>query len=433
LSSDINIRAFSGMNNLKAAGRFWADAKNGVAEPRIIINADAGIAGRLQKREGFAKILDLPGAHSLWAGRTCMLCVADRVLYRIVQDGAVAIANLAGMDSPVVFEETKDRVYVANAFNTGIFNPNTNELTKWGLTPPGGPMVVSGDGGLPAGIYRVAMTAADGDEISGNGPVSEIELTAEGGIEILNRPANALVWITDTNEPIFYLAGAADKVVDLPTREPLPSFMCLPPPPMTQLCYAFGRMWGADGDRLVYSEPFLLSLFRPTSNYFHMDAEITVIAKVPTGLFVGTKKSTRFLAGIVPEEMQQSDAGAASIPGTLAYANNLPELGDVLGTPEKGYVDVPVWRTAEGVVAGNAAGRLFNLTKNKLRMGTPARGASLYRTVGGVFQFITAASLSDGGDAATDMVFKAGRAHTSAAGFSDSVDAEIRKGGLPND
>jgi hypothetical protein len=199
---------------------------------------------------------------------------------------------------------------------------------------------------------------------------------------------------------------------------------------MTQLCYAFGRMWGADGDRLIYSEPFLLSLFKPTTNYFQMDAEITVIAKVPTGLFVGTRKSTQFLAGTVPDGMQQSDAGAPSIPGTLAYANNLPELGDVLGTPEKGYVDVPVWLTTEGIVAGNAAGRLFNLTKTKLQMGVPARGASLYRTMGGIFQYITTSPLSDGGDAATNKVFTTGRIHSSTAGFGDSVDAEIRKGGV---
>jgi hypothetical protein len=430
MPSDINIRAFVGMNNLKAAGRFWADVKSGVVEPRIVLNADAGVSGDLQKRQGKSLFIDLPGAHSLWAGRTCMLCMADGVLYRIFSRQAVEVGRLSGPDVPVAYEEAEDRVYIANQYNTGIYNPVSNDLDPWGINVPDGPILLADDGGLPAGVYRVTMTALSGGEISGNGPVAEIELAEEGGIGILNRPANCLVWVTDANEPIFYLAGDVDVVTDIPTHEPLPSFMCSPPPPMTQLCYAFGRMWGADGDRLIYSEPFLLSLFKPTTNYFQMDAEITVIAKVPTGLFVGTRKSTQFLAGTVPDGMQQSDAGAPSIPGTLAYANNLPELGDVLGTPEKGYVDVPVWRTTEGIVAGNAAGRLFNLTKTKLQMGVPARGASLYRTMGGIFQYITTSPLSDGGDAATNKVFTTGRIHSSTAGFGDSVDAEIRKGGV---
>lgn len=428
--SGINIRGFTGMNNIKDAGRFWANAEAGVAEPRIVVNADAGVSGALTRREDAVLYVDLPGAHSLWAGRSCMLCAAQGVLYRVMQGEVIPLCDLSGPNLPFVYEEAEGRVYVSNQYNTGIVDPAKNAWHPWGVPLPPGPATIPCDGGLPPGVYHVTMTNAEAGELSGNGPVAEIELTETGGIEVVNRPGNALVWVTDANGPIFYYAGALNRIVDMPGYEPLPSFLCQPPPNLTQLCYAFGRMWGVDGDRLVYSEPFALGWFKPTTNYFQLDAEGTVIAKVPTGLFVGTRKSTRFFGGTVPEEMVQSDAGAASIPGTLAYANNLPELGDVLGTPEKGYVDVPVWRTTEGIVAGNASGRLFNLTKNKLRMGAPAWGASLYRTVGGNFQYITTAPLAQAGaDGETSRIFRAGKAHTSAAGFYDTAEAEVRRGG----
>jgi len=425
---DVNIRAFTGMNNLKQHGRFWADAEHGVAEPRILLNADVSVSGGLVERTGTEKVIDLPGAHSLWAGRSCMLCVADQTLYRILQGQAIAVSGLGGSEVPLSYEEVEGKVYLSNKYGTGVYDPATGNLEQWGIALPPGPMLLSGAGGLPAGIYHVTMTQTDGQEMSGNGPVAEIQLEEPGGIEIMNRPSGAVVWVTDANEGIFYAAGTIDRVVDLPTFEPLPSFMCSPPPPMDLICYAFGRMWGFHEDRLLYSEPFKPGWFKPTTNYIPIDGEGTIIAQVPTGLFIGTKKSTRFLGGTTPEEMVQSDAGAPSIPGTLSYANNLPELGDVLGTPEKGYVDVPVWRTTEGIVAGNASGRLFNLSKHKLQMGAPSRGASLYRTVGGVFQYITTAPAS-GGDQVTKQMFKSGTMDISSAGFADYATCEVRRGG----
>jgi hypothetical protein len=112
--------------------------------------------------------------------------------------------------------------------------------------------------------------------------------------------------------------------------------------------------------------------------------------------------------------MQQTDAGAGSVQGTLAYCNNVPYLADILGTQEKGYVDVPIWVTAEGIVVGNANGRLFNLTKNKLIFGIPEKGASLYRNQNGVFQFLSS--------------FKQG-ATGSGAGFTDTATCQVFRNG----
>jgi hypothetical protein len=213
---------------------------------------------------------------------------------------------------------------------------------------------------------------------------------------------------------------------------------------MGVLCYAFGRMWGGRDNVLYYSEPNELSLFGLNDNRFEFESDVVVIARVPTGLFVGLESRTVFFGGTEPEKMSEVFAGPGSIRGTLAYCNNLPELGDVLGTPEKTFVDVPVWRTTEGIVAGNASGRLYNLTKPKLRMGVPGFGASLYRTKNGVFQYLTSSRLGNSGSGrgATDSealaAFKAGKIPTdeyanrrpdSGFGLGETVEATVTRNG----
>jgi len=441
MAGEININGFSGANNVNE--RFMS--KPGIAEPRVILNADVALSGDLIKRKGQTLFISLSGAHSLWAGITCMLCVANGVLYRNVQGVAVNVGTVSGPKYPLSYSEVDDKVYVSNPYWQGIFDPTANSVASWGVPQPPGPMLLAGSGNLPAGTYRITMTNVVNGEIGGNGPISQFTLTTEGGIQVLNRPSGALVWATDADEGIFYLVGATSQVVHVPTVEPLPTFLCSPPPFLENLCYAFGRMWGSSGTDVYYSEPFKPGLFKLASNKFPFDSTVTLIAKVPTGLFIGMANRTVFLAGTEPNQMAQSDAGAGSIKGTLSYCNNLPDLGSVLGTPEKGFVDVPVWLTTEGIVAGNGSGKLYNLTKNKIKMPIPSQGASLYRNLEGVFQFLTAFRSGTSGSGAgavddeTQNVFKNGmidvfnrRANLmgSNAGFTDSATCTVTRGGV---
>ena len=439
--SEININGFSGANN--ANERFMS--KPGIAEPRVILNSDVALDGKLSARKGQSLFITLAGAHSLWACPSCMLCAANGVLYRNVQGVAVSVGTVTGPKWPLSYIEIDGKIYISNKYWQGVFDPTTNTVTGWGVSLPPGPMLLSGDGNLPAGTYRVTMTNVSGTELSGSGPITSITLSSAGGIQILNRPAGALVWVTDSDEGIFYLVGATNKVVDIPTVEPLPSFLCVPPPYLENLCYAFGRVWGSSGADVYYSDPFKPGLFKLASNKFSFDSDVTLIAKVSTGLFVGMSGRTVFLAGTIPSQMVQSDAGAGSIKGTLAYSNNLPDLGSTLGTPEKGFVDVPMWMTTEGIVAGNQSGKLYNLTKNKIKMPIPAQGSSLYRNHDGIFQFLTSFKAGTSGSGAgsvdedTYNVFKNGRIDThnknlngnsSRAAFTDSATCTVTRGGV---
>jgi len=300
-------------------------------------------------------------------------------------------------------------------------------------------MMLSQTGGLPAGTYAVCYTNHVGEEMSGNGPIAMITLSAVGGIQLLNRPAGAVVWMTDANESIFSRVGEVDSIVDLPYVEPLPSFLCSPPPFLENLTYAYGRIWGSSGSTVYYSEPFRFGWFKLTSNRFDFEDDVVLIAQVATGMFIGLKRKTFFLAGTEPTKMAQMEIGAGAVKGSLVYCNNMPYLADIMGTDQKVISNVPVWLSEDGFVAGNTAGRLFNLTKNKLRMGTPDQGASLYRDLNGVIQILTSFKQSGVGpsDAETVAAMESGkivqsestlRTQGSHAGFSDVAICGWHKG-----
>lgn len=385
MTEPIKLGPFSGMNNVKQAEGL--QTQGGATQPRIILNSDVTQAGRLVKRDGYTQAVSLSNPHSLWAGSTCMLCVVGGALYQI--EGGTATSRGTVTDDPMYYAEVGDLVYLSNKSYNGIFDPDAGSISAWGIELPNGPMCTSTSGNLDAGVYHVCLTTESGDEISGNGPITQITLASEGGISISNRGANDVVWCTDPNGDIFYNVGKVDTIVAIPTVEPLPSLFCYPPPYAQHLTHAFGRMWGSVGNKVYYSEPFKWSWWKKGTAFFEFATNVTMIAKTRTGLFIGCEDRTHCLLGTKPEEMQSLDVGAGAIPGTLAYCNNIIELGDTISPPEKKHESVPVWVSEDGIVAGNPVGRLFSLSQGKVKFSPGKEGASLYRQKNGDFQYLT--------------------------------------------
>ena len=385
MSDPIKIERFTGMSNLEESGELFVG--EGVAQPRIILNSDVTKSGILVKRDGYTQVVALTEPHSLWSGDTCMLCVSEGGLYQI--EGTTATSRgIVGNDT-LYYAEVGNLIYLSSKSYTGIFDPVSGTISSWGIELPNGPMLTSANGNLDAGIYHVCMTAESDGEISGNGPISQITLSSEGGISISNRGADDLIWATDPNSDIFYRIGKTDAIVNVPSVEPLPSLFCFPTPYLTNLCHAFGRMWGSVGNKVYYSDPFKWAWWKKGTSFFEFATDITMIAKTKTGLFIGATDRTHCLLGTKPEEMQNLDVGAGAIPGTLAYCNNIIELGDTISPPEKKHESVPVWVSEEGIVAGNPVGRLFSLSQGKVKFSPGKKGAALYRQKDGDFQYLT--------------------------------------------
>ena len=374
---EIKVDSFNGMNNIVVK------AKRTMGEPSIILNANVEPDGSLVRRPGLEKVIDLPGAHSLWTNnKGLVLCAAESKVYRVL-DGitTVELADTGQADSPMSYLEVDEKIYLSNKNWNGMYDPGLNTIGKWGVPVPVTPVLLQTKGSLPAGNYKVCLTAIGNyGRPSGNSGVTGITLSETGGINILNFPEGATVWMTDPNSFQFFYAGNSSIITALPEQaEPIPTMWGVPPDPMSHLCWAFGRVWGTRFKKVYYSEPYQPELFRLTTGFFDFSETVLMIAKTDHGLFVGCEVNTYFLSGANPAEMVQTIAGIGVVPGTLCYASDLGELGK----------NVPVWVGKDGIYAGLADGRILNVVKEKLRIDPQqVQGASFYRVKDGRKQML---------------------------------------------
>ena len=179
---------------------------------------------------------------------------------------------------------------------------------------------------------------------------------------------------------------------------------CSPPNPMRFIRRAFGRMWGAIDNRLLYSEPYRYDLFKST-NEFTFPTEIIMCAFVDGGIYVGFEDKTIFLPGTQPTDMREANVGGGVARNILAYCNNVPDMGN----------NVPVWVSKDGLVAGSHGGALSMITKDRVQFPAGQEGAAVSRTVNGQDQFLTS--------------FKQERPRGSGVGFGDSATCEVVRNG----
>lgn len=291
-----------------------------------------------------------------------------------------------------------------------ILDMANNTMSTWGIPLPEQPvaLVVTGNGSLAPGIYRVCYTNVVNGLIGGNGMIAEVEVVESGSaIQLLNLPSSDVeVWATDPNGNIFYrVPGGSAMIGEVPTVEPLSTFMCYPPSPMRFIRRAFGRMWGVIDDRLLYSEPYRYDLYKATNEFSFKESEIRLTAFVDGGIYLGFTDRTVFLKGTEPAGMSEANVGPGVAKNILAYCNNVPDMGN----------NIPIWVSKEGLVAGSHGGQLAAITQNKVQMPAGEEGTAVSRTINGQNQFLAS--------------FKQARPQGSGVGFGDSATCEVVRNG----
>lgn len=404
----VKLISIKGMNNV-------SEAEGDPTIPRVVLNADITANGRAVKRGGYMKKIPLPGAHSLYAAEGVMLVAAKGILYRIRGGELEVITNISGPDDEhVCYTAVDGRIFVSNSFFCGVFDPSDNSFGDIGIPLPDMPIVVpSANGSLLPGVYRVCFTNVRDGLYGGNGAYADINLSDGGGIEVINRMHGQFVWCTDPNGDTFYRCGEVDFITSIDTVEPLSTYRCYPPNPMHLIAYEFGRLWASVGNQLYYSEPYRPDLFKQNS-FFSYNEEITMIAPVTTqstpgsyvagGIYVGLKSRTIFLAGSNPAQMVERNVGSGAIKGSLAYCQNVPDLGN----------NIPAWIATDGVVIGDAFGNVKSLTAERVRIAPGSNGAALFRMAKGTPQLV--ASYRRGTEG-------------SGMGFGDSATCEVIRNG----
>jgi hypothetical protein len=184
-----------------------------------------------------------------------------------------------------------------------------------------------------------------------------------------------------------------------------------PPPLATELEHYKGRIYLAAGKYLWATELYLYDLVDRTRGVIQFEDDITLLAAVDNGLYVGTTKQLFFLAGTYGEGLRRSVViDAAVLKGSLAWVPTA-DVHPARGNQPIPEGNSPTFVTADGICLGLEGGQTYNLTRGRVVLPNAVGAATLHREDRGVSQFVAVLD-SAGGPSANTRI-------------GDYVDAEI--------
>lgn len=180
-----------------------------------------------------------------------------------------------------------------------------------------------------------------------------------------------------------------------------------------------GRIYMASGRLLWATELYLYNYVDKTRTFFQFEDEITMVAAVTDGLYVGTTAALFFLgyerqiAASIKELRRTPILSYGVLPrSNVRVPAELikPQLSQDPQSPIKNAV---IFMTHTGIVAGFDGGSTYNLTQADVLFPDANRAAAMFRRQDGINQFV--AVTNSGGDP------------TDGARIGEYVDVEIRR------
>jgi len=410
---DKRFFGFVGMNNLRQGSEYQLDDRQRVI-PRIVLNADV-LDNKVKPRGGYQKITALTNCHSLWKGSRLALCVADGsngpALHQFSPPLALEICDVEGpTGAPLYYAEAEGTIYLSNGFWKQVYDGT--DVASWGLPLPPIPAAIPCAGNLPAGRYSMCYTYYDGDRLGGNGPILTVEWEGgASGIKLLNLPDNAYFWLSQPDgEDLYLVTPNSGEITEPYYTQPLPTLGVTQVPALKHLAYGHGRIWGTQGSKLRFSDPFRYEWFRE-ANTEPFNDDLIMVAPYMQGVFVSSINSTWSIEGNSPLEWKITRVGDGAIEGTLVYA--LVEGGGYEISRTMSQLPSPVWMGTKGIVVGTNTGHLVHLTEGRLKINPKTQGAGLYRTIDGEPQIVMslAGAPLRPPDAALQTIFATGKLH----------------------
>lgn len=280
-----------------------------------------------------------------------------------------------------LFKSDDNTVYGVKEGTLGIINP---DFSFRSLGTPGG--------AEPIAYVQIGPTIYfSSEDVSG-----KID-TASGTVSAWGQTGGDNLWHSPVVNPVDGLPPIKGKLLGKP-------------PLATALAYYNGRIYLAHGRTVWATELYMYDYIDKTKNYMFYETDVTVLAAVSDGLYVGTENGIWFQTGPLNEMRRVSAAPYAALRGSAAHvpAEAFPEqLSD--GGQRGGCLIM----TTQGLCAAMDSGKLVNVTQNKVVFPEAIRVNSLFRMQDGVNQYVGVAD--------------SGGSPTSSARIGDYVDAEIRR------
>lgn len=373
---------------------------------RVAQNVDLDAAGKPRRMDGWERELAGLDYRSVWGCEALpfgLLARQDK-LATLDPDGTVTDLRGGIAFNDLAYCEVLGNVYWTDGREIGRVMADRT-LRPVGCEHPQGLPVVSAhaSGGLPAGIYLVAITYQDdtGEE-SGAGLSVEVELQEGQGIMLssIPQPTNPA---TTTINLFASNAGGADlywrasvpagidqwliggnvqgRRLESQFLSPMPAGQCI--------ARSNGRLFVASGDTLWNSQPLRYGVTRRADNYVRFGGRIRMVAGFgeaqSSGLFLAAGGRTYWLAGTDPRAWQRVIAYPAdAVEGTLVMVS-----GSLFG-PEYPASLVAHWQADNGVYCiGLPDGTVQPYTEGRYLADRAARGAALVREHRGIKSIIT--------------------------------------------
>ena len=370
-------------------------------------NLDLDNEGHPSRRPGYSQVEALPDLHSLWANKRFpfMFAVYNGNLVAFDENEArTTVTNLVSRSSKMSYDYDAGWVYYTNGFDSGRVNMDLGRQ-PWAIQAPiGQPLAdpTAGTGGLPGGVYQVAITYLDVDgRESGSTLATEVEIADGEGIALTSipQPSDASVtavrvYASKANgEELRYVRDlavgmtSATIAVHQPGKVLATQFQEAMPPGQIIRLYK-GYMLVARGKVLYVSGAEHYGQAVLHNSYVSFNEDISLLEGVHVdgspGLYLAAGKRTYYLAGDTPDQWRRAIAHPhGAVPGSSVLVD-----ATVLGLEVAG--DIPFWLGDDGqFVIGTPAGRVQPLHAERYAAPSEVESAAvMFREAGGLRHLI---------------------------------------------
>lgn len=267
---------------------------------REAVNVDVDNAGRLRRREAFARIQPLTAPHSLYmTSDTDGYFVMANTLYAVTLPSYTAtFVKLLTSNDPVSYAEFAGSIYYSNGTDSGRLLNGT--YFPWALPTPVAPGVAGGIGGsLLEGWYQVAVchrNSVTGEE-GGVSPSSNYNLTSVGGLRVTlpaaTTGANLIdVYVSTSNGSVPFLAAtvaagtASVDIVDETTRGREANQRYEAPLPAGRPFLFNGVLCSINGANVYEGIPYRPGYYLPAEGRIPFPATVSNVIPAQFGVYV---------------------------------------------------------------------------------------------------------------------------------------------------
>lgn len=201
-------------------------------------------------------------------------------------------------------------------------------------------------------------------------------------------------WLSPVVDPTDYVPAVRGKLLGAP-------------PNADYLAYFNGRIYLASGKTLWATELYLYDYVDKTRTFISFEADITGVAVVTDGLYVGTTEAVYFLSGPFGQMARIKLADVGMVAGSMV------EVPADIIRGSSNSKNAVIFMTRFGVFSGLDGGIATNMTQSRVEFPVSDRVAPMYRLQDGMNQYVAVAH--------------SGGTPTAASRIGDFVDAEIRR------